>query len=36
MERRSANLVHKGNIIKFTERAFKDWGYSLAARKYRR
>ncbi|OGV28921.1 MAG: NADP-dependent isocitrate dehydrogenase [Legionellales bacterium RIFCSPHIGHO2_12_FULL_35_11] len=26
----SVTLVHKGNIMKFTEGAFKDWGYSLA------
>jgi isocitrate dehydrogenase len=23
-------LVHKGNIMKFTEGAFRDWGYALA------
>jgi isocitrate dehydrogenase len=34
-KRRSLNLVHKGNIMKFTEGAFKDWGYSLAKREYR-
>jgi isocitrate dehydrogenase len=28
--RRSVTLVHKGNIMKFTEGAFKDWGYELA------
>src|SRR5687768_140727 len=33
--RRSLNLVHKGNIMKFTEGAFKDWGYSLAKRDFR-
>ncbi len=33
--RRSVNLVHKGNIMKFTEGAFKDWGYELAMREYR-
>ena len=27
----SVTLVHKGNIMKFTEGAFKDWGYELAA-----
>jgi isocitrate dehydrogenase len=26
----SVTLVHKGNIMKFTEGAFKDWGYELA------
>jgi isocitrate dehydrogenase len=29
--RRSVTLVHKGNIMKFTEGAFRDWGYQLAA-----
>jgi len=33
--RKSVTLVHKGNIMKFTEGAFRDWGYALAARKYR-
>jgi isocitrate dehydrogenase len=33
--RRSINLVHKGNIMKFTEGAFKDWGYELARREFR-
>jgi len=28
--RRSVTLVHKGNIMKYTEGAFKDWGYELA------
>jgi isocitrate dehydrogenase len=28
--RRSVTLVHKGNIMKFTEGAFRDWGYELA------
>ena len=28
-------LVHKGNIMKFTEGAFKDWGYELATRDFR-
>lgn len=28
--RQSVTLVHKGNIMKFTEGAFKDWGYQLA------
>jgi len=31
--RKSVTLVHKGNIMKFTEGAFKDWGYQ-AAKKY--
>ncbi|HEY0304011.1 MAG TPA: isocitrate dehydrogenase (NADP(+)) [Longimicrobiales bacterium] len=30
----SVTLVHKGNIMKFTEGAFRDWGYELAAQKY--
>ncbi len=29
-DRRSVTLVHKGNIMKFTEGAFKEWGYELA------
>jgi isocitrate dehydrogenase len=29
-DRPSVTLVHKGNIMKFTEGAFKDWGYELA------
>ncbi|HNA90382.1 MAG TPA: isocitrate/isopropylmalate family dehydrogenase, partial [Anaerolineales bacterium] len=33
--RRSVNFVHKGNIMKFTEGAFKDWGYTLAKREFR-
>jgi isocitrate dehydrogenase len=33
-KRRSVTLVHKGNIMKFTEGAFKDWGYKLAAREF--
>lgn len=32
--RRSVTLVHKGNIMKFTEGAFKDWGYSIAAAEF--
>src|SRR5437867_4498202 len=31
-KRRSVTLVHKGNIMKFTEGAFRDWGYSAAER----
>jgi isocitrate dehydrogenase len=30
----SVTLVHKGNIMKFTEGAFRDWGYALAAREF--
>jgi isocitrate dehydrogenase len=33
--RKSVTIVHKGNIMKFTEGAFKSWGYELAATKYR-
>jgi isocitrate dehydrogenase len=33
-DRRSVTLVHKGNIMKFTEGAFRDWGYGLAAREF--
>ena len=33
--RRSITLVHKGNIMKFTEGAFRDWGYAVAAREFR-
>lgn len=33
-ERDSLTLVHKGNIMKFTEGAFKDWGYELAAEEF--
>jgi len=29
-DRRSVTLVHKGNIMKYTEGAFRDWGYELA------
>ncbi len=32
--RSSVTLVHKGNIMKFTEGAFRDWGYELAKREY--
>ena len=34
-DRSSITLVHKGNIMKFTEGAFRDWGYALAAREFR-
>ena len=34
-QRKSVNLVHKGNIMKYTEGAFKDWGYALAKREFR-
>jgi isocitrate dehydrogenase len=33
--RESVSLVHKGNIMKFTEGAFRDWGYALAKREFR-
>ena len=32
--RESVTLVHKGNIMKFTEGAFRDWGYELAVETY--
>ncbi|MBK6428782.1 MAG: isocitrate dehydrogenase (NADP(+)) [Blastocatellia bacterium] len=32
--RKSVTLVHKGNIMKFTEGAFRDWGYELAHEEY--
>ncbi len=34
-KRKSLTLVHKGNIMKFTEGAFKDWGYKVATQFYR-
>ena len=33
-KRKSLTLVHKGNIMKFTEGAFRDWGYELARREF--
>ena len=33
--RKSLNLTHKGNIQKFTEGAFKDWGYQVATEEFR-
>ena len=33
-KRDSVTLVHKGNIMKFTEGAFKDWGYQVAKEEY--
>ncbi|WP_206997542.1 NADP-dependent isocitrate dehydrogenase [Trinickia mobilis] len=33
-DRRSVTLVHKGNIMKFTEGAFRDYGYALAAKEF--
>ena len=33
-KRKSLTLVHKGNIMKFTEGKFKDWGYELAEREF--
>ncbi|MEZ5333027.1 MAG: isocitrate dehydrogenase (NADP(+)) [Thermoanaerobaculia bacterium] len=32
--RQSVTLVHKGNIMKFTEGAFKEWGYAVAAEEF--
>jgi len=34
--RRSVTLVHKGNIMKYTEGAFRDWGYELAKTEFAR
>jgi isocitrate dehydrogenase len=34
-KRRIVTLVHKGNIMKFTEGAFRDWGYELAVEEFR-
>ncbi len=34
MRRKSVTLVHKGNIMKFTEGAFRNWGYALAEREF--
>jgi isocitrate dehydrogenase len=34
-KRHGVTMVHKGNIMKFTEGAFRDWGYALAKRAYR-
>lgn len=33
-DRPSVTLVHKGNIMKFTEGAFRDWGYALACKEF--
>jgi isocitrate dehydrogenase len=33
-KKKSVTLVHKGNIMKFTEGAFRDWGYALARSEY--
>jgi len=33
--RKSVTLVHKGNIMKFTEGAFRDWGYEIAREEFR-
>ena len=33
-KRKSVTFVHKGNIMKFTEGAFRDWGYALAQREF--
>lgn len=34
-KRKSVTIVHKGNIMKFTEGAFKDWGYKVAVTEFR-
>ncbi len=33
-DRKSMTLVHKGNIMKFTEGGFRDWGYALAEKEF--
>lgn len=33
-KRKSVTLIHKGNIMKFTEGAFKDWGYEVAKERF--
>ena len=33
-KRKSVTIVHKGNIMKFTEGGFRDWGYELAAKEF--
>jgi isocitrate dehydrogenase len=33
-KRKSVTIVHKGNIMKFTEGAFRDWGYAVARDKF--
>jgi isocitrate dehydrogenase len=33
-KRKSVTLVHKGNIMKYTEGAFRNWGYALAEREF--
>jgi isocitrate dehydrogenase len=34
LKRKSVTFVHKGNIMKYTEGAFRDWGYDLAKREF--
>merc|ERR1711871_1362302 len=34
-DKRHVTLVHKGNIMKYTEGAFRDWGYELATTEFR-
>jgi isocitrate dehydrogenase len=34
-KRKNVNIVHKGNIMKFTEGAFRDWSYEVATREFR-
>ncbi len=34
-EKQQVTLVHKGNIMKYTEGAFRDWGYELATQEFR-
>ena len=34
LKRKSVTIVHKGNIMKFTEGAFRKWGYALAEKEF--
>jgi isocitrate dehydrogenase len=34
-KRKSVNMIHKGNIMKYAEGAFRDWGYELVKREYK-
>src|SRR6266446_4766813 len=34
LKRKSVTIVHKGNIMKYTEGAFRDWGYEVAKREF--
>jgi isocitrate dehydrogenase len=34
-KRKNVNFVHKGNIMKYTEGSFMEWGYALGKREFR-